>query len=202
MSGSRSRVVGIACGIAAVAAIVAVASGLALGEDAAGGWQLASRYTARIAFPVFLTAFVAGPWHRLRPGPTSRWLVRHRRAIGLAFATIFGAHLVSLVTFNVLKGTVPEPPTLIVGGGALVATAIMAATSNDAAVRRLGAVGWRRLHTVGMWWLWLVFTITYGGRLSRSADFFAVFALACFAALALRIAGRRRERPVRLADAA
>ena len=202
MSGARSRGVGPACAVAAVASLAAVAGGLAAGADAAEGWQLAARYTARLAFPIFLAAFVASPWHRLRPGPASRWLLRHRRAVGLAFATVFAAHLVSLVTFNVLEGTVPDAPTLEVGGGALLATALMAATSNDAAVRALGATRWRRLHTVGVWWLWLVFTITYGGRVARSPDFFALFALACVAALALRIAGRRGRTPARLADAA
>jgi methionine sulfoxide reductase heme-binding subunit len=202
MSSPRSRGVGPACAIAAVAALVAVVAGLALGEDAAGGWQLAARYTARLAFPIFLAAFVAGPWQRLRPGPVPRWLLRHRRAIGLAFATVFAAHSASLITFNVVKGTVPSAVTLVVGGGALVALAVMAATSNDASVRKLGAARWRRLHGFGMWWLWLVFTFTYGGRLGRAPDFFAVFALACLAAFVLRIAGRRRHAPARLADAA
>lgn len=202
MSGTRSRGVGPACAVAAVVALAAVAIGHALGEDTAGGWQLAARYTARIAFPVFLAAFVAGPWQRLRPGPVPRWLLRHRRAIGLAFATIFLAHTVSLISFSVLKGTVPSPVTLVVGGGALVVTAVMAATSNDAAVRALGGARWRRLHGFGMWWLWLVFTFTYGGRLGRAPDFFAVFALACVAALVLRIAGRRRHAPDRLSAAA
>lgn len=202
MSSATSRGVGPACAIAAAVGIAAVATGHALGEDTAGGWQLAARYTARLAFPVFLAAFVAGPWQRLRPGPVPRWLLRHRRAIGLAFATIFLAHTVSLVAFNVVKGTLPPPAVLVVGGGALLATAVMAATSNDAAVRALGATRWRRLHAFGMWWLWFVFTFTYGGRLGREPDFFAVFALACVAALAVRIAGRRRRAPARLADAA
>ena len=202
MSGARSRGVGVACATAAVGALAAVAVGLAVGESAADGWKLAARYTARTAFPLFLAAFVAGPWQRLRPGPLPRWLLRHRRALGLAFATVFAAHLVSLVTFNVVEGTIPDAATLVVGGGALLATAVMAATSNDAAVRTLGAARWQRLHVVGMWWLWLVFTITYGGRIARSPDFFAVFALACVAALALRIAGRRGRVPARLADAA
>lgn len=202
MSSATSRGVGPACAIAAVVGIAAVAIGHALGEDTAGGWQLAARYTARLAFPLFLAAFVAGPWQRLRPGRVPRWLLRHRRAIGLAFATVFLAHTVSLVSFNVVKGTMPPPTVLVVGGGALVATAVMAATSNDAAVRALGGARWRRLHGFGMWWLWLVFTFTYGGRLGREPDFFAVFALACLGALVLRIAGRRRHARDRLADAA
>lgn len=202
MSTARSRGVGAACALAAVVALVAVVVGLGRGEDAAGGWQLAARYTARLAFPVFLAAFVASPWHRLRPGPASRWLLRHRRAVGLAFATIFAAHTVSLVTFNVLKGTVPPPTVLVVGGGALVAVALMAATSNDAAVRRLGASNWGRLHRFAMWWLWFVFTFTYAGRLGREPGVFVLFALACVAALGLRVAGRRRPASSRLAAAA
>ena len=164
-----------------------------MGEDRAGAWQLAARYTARVAFPVFLAVFVAGPWQRLAPGPLPRWLVRNRRALGLAFAAMFTLHLLCLATFNVIRGTWPDPLTLIVGGGAFVALYAMVLTSTDAAVRRLGPVRWRRLHAAGLYWLWFVYTFTYVGRLSRARDFFAVFALLCVAALAVRIAGRRRR---------
>lgn len=202
MSDARTAGVVRACTIAAAASIVAIGAGLALGDDAAEAWQLAARYTARLAFPIFLVVFVASAWQRLSPGPVPRWLVRHRRALGLAFATVFAFHLMSLVTRSIVIREWPEPPTLVVGGGAFVALFAMVATSNDAAVRRLGAVRWRRLHTVGLYWLWFVFTFTYVGRLSQARDFFAVFALACVAALVIRIVGRRRRHPARLADAA
>jgi DMSO/TMAO reductase YedYZ heme-binding membrane subunit len=43
----------------------------------------------------------------------------------------------------------------------------MAATSNDWSVARLGAKNWRRLHTFGIYYLWLIFALTYLSRISR-----------------------------------
>lgn len=192
MSRSRSALVVPAWMLGAIVGAAGLAAGLGAGTDAAERWQLAARYTARLAFPGFLAAFVAGPWQRLRPGPLPRTLVRHRRAIGVGFAAVFAAHLLALVLFHVERGVMPGAATLVVGGGALVATALLAATSNDAAVRLLGPARWRRLHAVGSWWIWLVFAITYGGRMASSPGPTAVFGIACLGAFALRVGAWRR----------
>jgi len=191
MADRRTREILVFCTVGLAIALLAAATGLGWGEDRANAWQLAARYTARVAFPPFLALFVASAWQRLAPGPVPRWLVRHRRALGLAFATMFTVHLVCLTGFSLANGTVPEPSTLIVGGGAFVALYALALTSTDGAVRRLGAQRWRRLHTFGVYYLWFIFTFSYVGRVVRAPDFFAVFALACVAALAVRLVGRR-----------
>lgn len=202
MSDERTRMVLRCCAIAATASVAVIAFGLAMGEDRAGAWLLAARYTARVAFPVFLAVFVAGPWQRLAPGPLPRWLVRNRRALGLAFATMFTLHLLCLATYSVVGGKWPDPVTLTVGGLAFVALYALALTSTDAAVRRLGPVRWRRVHVAGLYLLWFVYTVTYVGRVARSRDFFAVFALLCVVALVVRLAGRRRRQSTRIAAAA
>lgn len=73
----------------------------------------------------------------------------------------------------------------------------MAATSNDAAMRALGR-NWKRLHTFGIHTLWLIFTLSYSLRLldpdTRPEAMYGV--TLCLAALALRIAARRRTKPV------
>jgi sulfoxide reductase heme-binding subunit YedZ len=63
--------------------------------------------------------------------------------------------------------------------------ALLAATSNDAAVRALGPRRWSALHAVGIHYLWLVFAVTYAGTAAHSA-FHAVVTAALLAALALR----------------
>jgi DMSO/TMAO reductase YedYZ heme-binding membrane subunit len=189
----RSREIALSCLVAGVVAVSAAALGVAVGDDRATSWQLAARYTARVAFPLFLTIFVAGPWQRLWPGAPSRWLVAHRRALGLAFATMFSVHLVALTTFAFVRQQAPGLVALTVGGGAFVALYALALTSTDAAVRRLGVRRWRRLHRFGLYYLWLIFTITYVGRQTRSRDLLAVFAAACIAALLLRVVAARRQ---------
>jgi len=202
MTERRSREIALFCTVAAIVAIAAALLGIAWGDDRTTSWQLAARYTARAAFPLFLTVFVAGPWRRLAPGPAPRWLVAHRRALGLAFATMFTVHLAALTTYSLVRGEGPNTVTLVVGGGAFVTLYALVLTSNDAAVRRLGARRWRRLHVFGLYYLWFVFTFSYVGRLANARDFFAVFALACVAALGVRIVGRRRRAPARVAAAA
>ena len=69
----------------------------------------------------------------------------------------------------------------------------MTATSNDAAVRALGPRAWKRLHTVGIYWIWIVFVETYWRRIARGELFYVPFALAALAAVGLRMAARMRR---------
>jgi sulfoxide reductase heme-binding subunit YedZ len=202
MAERRVREIVTFCALGGAVAVVTAATGFAQGTDLATSFQVAARYTARVAFPVFLAVFVASPWQRLAPGPAPRWLVRHRRALGLTFATMFTVHLIAL-TGNVLVREQPRDPVeLAIGGGAFVALYALALTSNDGAVRRLGAQRWRRLHAFGIYYLWFIFTFSYVGRAVKAPVPFAAFALACALALVLRIVGRRRAARAPLAAAA
>ena len=101
-------------------------------------------------------------------------MLRRRRALGLSFATAHTIHLGALITFNRLAGEVPSAVTLVAGGGAYLMMFAMAATSNDASVRRLGR-NWVRLHKLGIYWLWFIFTFSYAGRVFGGNPEFAPF---------------------------
>jgi len=178
------------CGAAAVLACGMIAVGLAAGAAPDERWQLAARYTARLAFLLFMPVYVASAWNRLAPSAGSRWVMKRRRSLGLAFATTHTIHLGALTTYNVVAGTVPDPATLIVGGGAFATLYAMVLTSNDAAVRRLGGRRWQSLHRFGMHYLWFVFAFSYAGRvLGGKLEFAPLLALA-LAGLGLRITAR------------
>lgn len=178
-----------------------VAGAIAGGMIAWQGWneeglRLASRYTARFAFVLFLPLYAASSLHRLWPSARTRRLMRSRRALGLAFAASEVVHIAAFVAFHRAAGTTPDLATLIVGGGAFVAMFAMAATSNDTSVRRLGR-RWRQLHRVGIHWLFFVFAISYAGRVVElRAEGFPLLALA-LGALGLRVAAVRTRRRVR-----
>jgi DMSO/TMAO reductase YedYZ heme-binding membrane subunit len=184
------------CAAAAVAAFGAIAIGIALGTSFEDRCLLAARYTARLAFLLFLPVYVASSWNQLAPSDASRFALKRRRSLGLAFATAHTIHLGALTTFQTITGEVPAPVTLIVGGGAFVAMFAMVATSNDAAVRLLGK-RWRTLHRIGVHWLWFVFAFSYSGRVADGQLMFVPFAGAAFAALGLRIAAWRRRARLR-----
>ncbi len=71
----------------------------------------------------------------------------------------------------------------------------MAATSSDAAVRRLGRARWKALHRTGIWVLWVIFLVSYGPR--AFGDPFSIPpALAVLAAAGLRLYARADRRGV------
>jgi len=178
-------------GLATAGAFGAVALGLALGATRDEQWLLATRYTARLAFPVFLIAFTASSWARLFRGERTRELMRMRRGVGLGFASAHTVHLGALATYNTLIGTVPTLVTLAGGGVAYLAMYAMAATSNDASVRRLGR-NWKRLHTFGAYWIWGIFTFSYGTRVASGKLFFVPELALALGALGLRLASSRK----------
>jgi sulfoxide reductase heme-binding subunit YedZ len=179
------------CALAAAAGGLTVLAGLASAPTAVDGWRLAARWTARVSFLIFLPVYIASAWYRLAPGGPARGLMRRRRALGLAFATAHTIHLGSLVTFATLTDQPPGLQTMIVGGGAYLTMFAMAATSNDAAVRRLGR-NWKRLHAFGIHYLWFVFAFSYFGRTMGGDVSYAPFLALALAGLALRGVARRR----------
>jgi len=116
--------------------------------------------TAHAAFLFFWMAFTASSLHTLAPTAYSRWAMRNRRYIGLSFALIHFVHLV-LVLSNLTLTEESRPLSALAGGGlAYLFLGLMALTSNNAAIKKLGAKNWKRLHTVGSYYIFLIFIAT------------------------------------------
>lgn len=157
----------IVAGAAAVASLIAVAGALAFGGWTAEGVGAATRFTARWSFPWFLTAWTASSLATLWPGGWRTVLLRRRRAVGLAFAANHTVHFAALLTGILAFGRETALVTIVGGGTVYLFIALMALTSNDAAVRRMGPGRWRLLHAVGGWAILLVFTNSYVGRIGE-----------------------------------
>ena len=177
--------------VAAAAGVMAlVAAVLATPHPGESELRVTLRVTALVSATFFLSAFTASAWQRL-PTPTTRWLLRNRRYLGLSFAASHLAHGLAILA---LARRIPggwrafPPPTLAGGGAAYVFIAAMAATSNDRAVAALGR-WWHRLHTTGAYVLWFIFTFTYAGSAAVS-PYHALLTAAFVAALGLRLAAR------------
>jgi DMSO/TMAO reductase YedYZ heme-binding membrane subunit len=184
----------IALALGAITALVIATAGT--GED---GVRALIRATARTSVSLFLLAFVASSLRRLWPAPFTTWLVRNRRFVGLGFALSHAIHataIASLAAFFPSSYSTTDPITKYAGGIGLVVVLALAATSNDAAVRRLGAARWRKLHRFGVWYVFVVFAFTYA-RAAVGDWTYVPGAAAMGAALALRFAAWRtatRER--------
>ncbi len=180
-----------------LAALTTVALALKLGTDEVEQWRLAARWTARIGFPILIVTYLASSLYRLWPGDWSRALLRDRRWWGLGFAATHTVHLGALVTFFQVSGTRPDTIALIGGGLAYLLLFAMAMTSNRPAMRFLGP-NWKRLHSLGIHWLWLVFAFSYAGRIfdPGRATIGWVFTPIALAALGLRLWARFGRRSV------
>jgi methionine sulfoxide reductase heme-binding subunit len=175
--------------LAALLAFGGLAFGFVAGADNADQWLLASRYTARVSFPIFLLTYCASSLMRLWPVPVWKAVLRHRRQWGLGFAFAHTVHLGALAWFNVVIQNMPGLQALLGGGLAYGLMYLMALTSNSWSMKRLG-VWWKRLHIAGIHWIWVVFTFSYFGRLFDPERWMqgAVLFPLCIAALGLRIA--------------
>lgn len=159
----------------------------------ADGLRMTIRTTARTSLFLFLLAFVASGAARLWPSSVTRWLRRNRRQLGLSFAMSHVIHLGAVVmlaqTDPALFWTQSNPGSIAAGSLGYVAIALLAATSFDRMVSRLGAARWRRLHAVGVWIIWLSFLVANGKRIPVSG-WYAVPVSLALAALLVRVSPR------------
>lgn len=192
------RIVGwVAAGLAVM--VVAILGVYGFNEESLG---IVLRRTADTSCLLFLSAFVASPLQALRPdSPFLRTLVRNRRYVGVSFAVSHGYHALAILTF----GAITTKPfyaqmswkALAAGGLGYLFILMMAATSCDRAAAWLGPTAWKRLHTVGLYYLALEFINQFRGKAMSGSRLAWVFLALLGTAAMLRAVAwlDRRGRP-------
>lgn len=138
--------------------------------------------TARVSYTFFILAYVARPLVSLLG--VGQVLVANRRYLGLSAAFAHTVHFGYVVAFVQLT-EMPDLTTLVGAGLAFVLYWLMAATSNNASVRKLG-VRWKHLHRFGVHYLWFIYALTFLGGAGES--FWSLFFFAdAVLALGLRV---------------
>jgi methionine sulfoxide reductase heme-binding subunit len=123
--------------------------------------QAMTRFTARISLLIFALVFSASALHKLFRSEMTAELLRNRRQFGLGFAYSHTVHFMAIVLFLKASGNQAPALSLIFGGLAYLFTYLLAFTSTDWSVRKLGAKIWKRLHKAGVFYIWFIFFITY-----------------------------------------
>ena len=136
---------------------------IALGftEDAT---RLAIRWSARISVACFGLAFGASAIHYFSKNSLSFWLLMNRKYLGISFALIHLSHLVFLLILQYAFHpvfTLAKRTSLMGGGLAYLFLVLMFVTSFDTYKSKLSLQNWKRLHTVGGYWIWLIYTRSY-----------------------------------------
>jgi DMSO/TMAO reductase YedYZ heme-binding membrane subunit len=179
-------------------AYLAPATGTPLTSDSPPGFLLLwTRYSAHLAFVFLLLAFSASTLKAVVNNAQTRGLVRYRRQLGLGFATAHTFHLVALILFlNNLEGYTVDASVAVAGFGYVV-TGLLAATSNDYSVRRLGHPKWKQLHTVGVSILMLYFFVAFSARVvTNYALIYAVYVGLIAMAVVAKFRVKQRTRTI------
>lgn len=175
-------------GVGAVVGAIVLAEGT--GPDGVGAWL---RWTARISGLLFYAAISASALRIFWDVPFTRALLANRRYVGVSAAVAHTWHLAGIVAYANLPDVQVEGGSSLLGGLAYLFLFAMAATSFDRSAAWLGARRWKLLHTVGAWYVWIVFTSTFAGK-AASSPASALLALLGIGVLGLRVALAVRRR--------
>jgi hypothetical protein len=167
--------------IATVFALILLAQGMK--EDT---FRLLIRLTARSSCILFLLAFIASSCHKLKPSQVSQWLLQNRRYFGLSMAISHGFHAIAIAGVAVLTSENMVRNNLDANLG-YVFILLMTITSFQRPAALLGRRGWKILHAVGIYYLWLSFTVGFGKRIGESWLFYTPWVILLISALILRL---------------
>lgn len=183
-------------GLAALAVAAMAVAILLVGGYDERGLHLVIRSTAQTSFVLFLSAFAATSLVKLWPSRFSKWLRRNRRYVGVSFAASHLLHAAAIIALASLTGGASLRETsageLAGGGMAYAFILVMAATSSDKAVSWMGPRRWSLLHTIGMYYIWMIFMFSYGARATVSI-YYAPLALLLLAAMGMRLFAAARR---------
>jgi sulfoxide reductase heme-binding subunit YedZ len=180
-------------GAVAIALILGVTVEAMTSATPADGVRGIIRMTARISFVLFALAFAASASLHFWPNAVTRWQMRSRRHLAVAFAlsqTVYVIALFSLARIAPAElAAETNTVTWIIGALAYLFTVLMALTSFESSTQLISPRAWSALHTLGSYYIWLIFATYYFSRAAIIPAYIPVAALVAFI-LVLRLAAR------------
>ncbi len=150
------------------------------------------RISARTAIIIFLFAFLASTFKKIKNTLFTRWLIKNRRYIGVGFALIHILHLGFVFARHFIYESsliTTEPVSRISGGIAYLFIFLMLLTSFDSITKKMNKKTWIILHSIGSYYIWFIFFMSYLKRLSAGRKdfiFYFLFAL-LFSSLVVKV---------------
>lgn len=155
-------------------------------------FRIAIRFTARSSCILFLLAFCASSLRRFKSTPFSKWLLNNRRYLGLSMAISHGFHAVAIAGVAILTSENMVRDDFDANLG-YVFIILMTITSFKRPAALLGRRNWKILHTVGMYYLWLSFTVAFTTRLNQSWLIYLPFSTALVLVIILRFIPKNKK---------
>lgn len=175
-----------------------VTLGLGFNEESL---RLNIRWSARFSVVCFCLAFSASAVNLVFKNSFTKWIVLNRKYFGISFAVIHLIHLLFLILLHLNFHRLfiwPSIVELTLGGMAYVFLLLMLITSFDVFSKQLSNSNWNRLHTIGGYWILIVFSNSFLG--SVIAGKFAYFPLAILvlAVWGIRFLSWRKKKTISL----
>lgn len=152
--------------------------------------RLAIAWSAKISFTLFCMAFAASALHKQMKNSFSFWWLMNRKYFGISFAINHLIHLGFLVILQQVFHPVftsADTTSLMAGGMAYVFVTLMLLTSFETFAKYLSRKNWKLLHTIGGYWIWVIFLSTYVKKVQNVGVAFLPFVLILLTVFALRI---------------
>ena len=186
---------------------IVVLSAVAIGVMVAAMWlvhgineqsmRIAIRATARTSCILFVCAFVASALHRIWKTEFTTWLLKNRRYLGISFAVSHAYHAIALSSLWIV--TAGNTPTFdFLGTLGYIFLIAMTVTSFQRPAALIGQLNWKILHTVGMHYFWLGFTLEFAVRIPKSIPIYLPLVTLLFLAMMLRLLARLNKQAVSL----
>ncbi|MFK7903997.1 MAG: hypothetical protein AB8B69_02685 [Chitinophagales bacterium] len=126
--------------------------------------RAAIQWSARISFGLFCSAFAASSLHQLLQTKWTRYLLINRRHVGISFGLIHLIHLGFLLLLQYAFHPVFDlaaNASIAAGGTAYLFIVLMLLTSFPKFSKYLTPFQWKALHTIGGYWVWVIFMSSY-----------------------------------------
>ena len=111
------------------------------------------RVSGRVGMGLFFVSFGASALHRIFEAGWTTYLTRNRRYYGISTAIVLWAHFLVILSlsFTATEWFEESAPWYILysGTATFIMVGLMALTSNNFAVKKMGAQGWKILHLIG-----------------------------------------------------
>jgi len=150
----------------------------------------AIRLSARISVLLFCIAFGASAFHQWAKNSFSWWVFMNRKFFGISFAFNHLIHLAFL--FMLQKEYHPvfdlaDKFSLFAGGMAYLFIILMLLTSFSFFEKMISRKNWKRLHTLGGYWIWTVFMSSYSKRVLNEEWFYVPIVILLITVLIMRL---------------
>lgn len=154
------------------------------------GTRAAIAWSTKISFGLFCMAFSASAAHKLLKNSLSFWWLMNRRYFGISFAINHLLHLSFLVILQQVFHPVFDlaaVTSLMAGGLAYFFVVVMLLTSFEVFSKYLSRKNWKWLHTIGGYWIWIIFMSTYSKKVQNVGVAFLPFVLILIMVLIMRL---------------